>query len=85
MGNACSCLHTNEAPEPPRKDSLQDVPQKYSNGDSYVGKLKDGMRHGAGVYMYKKGGKYVGEFVNGQSEGKGEFYYNNGEMYQGEW
>lgn len=85
MGNTCSCLQSKDDVEPPVKDFEQVVHQQYSNGDSYKGKLKDGVRQGQGIYSYKKGGRYEGEFRDGQPEGKGVFYYNNGEMYQGDW
>jgi hypothetical protein len=85
MGNTCSCLQPKDEIEQPRKESVQEVHQHYSNGDSYKGKLEEGVRQGQGTYTYKKGGRYQGEFVDGHPSGKGEFYYNNGEMYQGEW
>ena len=43
------------------------------NGEVYVGKWKNGLRHEKGyvTIIYSKGGNYVGEFMNGKEHGQG--------------
>ena len=59
---------------------------KYSNGDSYVGKIDDnGLRNGKGKYTYANGDVYVGEYRNGRKNGKGIYEWVNGNVYDGDW
>ena len=36
----------------------------YKNGDTYVGELKDGKKHGNGIYTWVDGKRYEGKWVN---------------------
>ncbi len=56
----------------------------YTNGDSYVGAFKEGIRSGEGRYIYANGNKYIGEWIDGKKNGKGEFIYLNGNKYVGD-
>ena len=38
----------------------------WSDGEEYVGQLKNGKRHGQGTHTFKSGKKYVGKFKNGE-------------------
>ena len=53
-----------------------------SDGQKFIGGLKDGIRHGQGTFTYGKGKsggyKLIGEYRNGVSEGQGGIFYPNG-------
>lgn len=71
-----------------RKAGDTDSTQKYANGDVYIGRLKNGKRHGYGTYHYgpkskTPGQKYVGEWRNGQKYGTGTVTLANGEVLKG--
>ena len=64
----------------------------YTNGDMYIGKWKDGKRHGWGSMMYGKGTftdalvpVYTGEWKDGERHGQGTMAYADGSTYSGEW
>ncbi len=44
----------------------------YSNGAKYVGKFKNGKRHGQGTMTWANGNKYVGEWTDGSFHLKGD-------------
>ena len=56
----------------------------YQNGDKYVGDLKNGLKHGKGIYYYENGNKYEGDWKDDKKEGRGTFYFVNGDKYEGE-
>lgn len=39
---------------------------KYQNGDKYEGQWQNGLKNGAGTYIYSDGSKYQGEWKNDQ-------------------
>ena len=43
----------------------------YDGGDKYIGELKDGMRHGAGIYVWSGGDVWYGSWENGSRSGSG--------------
>lgn len=57
----------------------------YNNGDSYVGRWKDGNRYGQGVYIWENGNKYSGEWLAGDRNGKGTMVWANDSKYTGDW
>lgn len=57
---------------------------EYSNGEKYVGEVKDGKKHGKGTYTWFDGKKYEGEFVNDTISGKGKCSFPTGDVYEGE-
>ena len=42
----------------------------------YVGKWKNGLKHGQGTYTYSNGGKYFGKFKDGGGHGHGIVTYH---------
>ena len=56
----------------------------FSNGDEYVGGIKDGKPNGRGTCTFANGDKYVGEWKDGQWNGQGTFTSANGDVYVGE-
>ena len=58
---------------------------KYSNGDSYTGKIVRGVRSGLGATTYKNGVIFDGEWVLDIQHGKGRLSLPNGDHVEGEW
>ena len=60
---------------------------KFSNGDTYIGKVINGKINGTGVYMVSSeesiGFEYIGEFNDDVKEGKGICTFTNGNIYTG--
>ena len=54
----------------------------YSNGDKYIGELKNDIPHGKGTYTYSRGDKYIGEYKNGEKNGQGTYIFLNGEKVE---
>ena len=57
---------------------------QYSNGDSFEGAYKQGIRTGQGIYRFKNGSYYDGEWKYGDYEGKGILKYEDGRIYEGD-
>ena len=57
---------------------------KYSNGDSYDGAYKQGVRAGQGIYRFKNGAYYDGNWKDGEYDGKGILKYADGRIYEGD-
>ena len=56
----------------------------YEDGTYYIGKFKNGMRHGKGIYHYEDGKiNYDGEYINDTQEGNGKMILEDGEYYIG--
>lgn len=45
--------------------------RKYKDGGTYIGKFKNGQRHGYGLMWYSNGDFYSGDFVGDLKEGLG--------------
>ena len=58
---------------------------KYTNGNRYEGDVKNGHRHGYGVYYYHNGDRYEGWWEKNEKSGVGTFYYKDGSLYVGQW
>ena len=56
----------------------------YSNGDVYIGQVKDGLPHGVGTYTMTDGTYYHGDFVDGHFDGKGIYVWPSGNSYTGD-
>jgi hypothetical protein len=67
----------------PRGDKI--INSTYNNGDTYVGEIKEGKRHGYGTYTWSNGDKYMGDFYEGKRTGYGLYVWPNGTWYEGEW
>jgi hypothetical protein len=50
----------------------------YSNGDKYIGNLRDGLKSGSGKYTWQSGASYDGEWENDLMEGQGTYKYGSG-------
>lgn len=61
------------------------VTKNYSNGDVYVGQMKDGKPHGKGKYTWSNGDFYEGDWVNGKMHGRGKCTWVTGDSYEGDW
>lgn len=55
------------------------------NGDCYVGKIKDGLFEGEGVYTWADGSQYSGSFSKGKFHGKAIYTGSKGDTMQGYW
>ena len=62
-----------------------------SNGDKYVGEMKNTyengkmIKHGKGIYTSSNGEKYVGKWKDDKMHGKGTCTYSDGDKYVGEY
>lgn len=66
-------------------EGLQKINEKFSDGCSYRGHVKDGLYHGSGKLKLPKGEHYEGAFANGLRNGRGKYIWENGETYEGHW
>ena len=75
------------------EDNLLDIYHKMNNkiqikiydDGEYKGELKNNMRDGKGIMIYKNGNKYNGDWKNDLKEGKGIMIYKNGNKYDVDW
>ena len=59
---------------------------EYTNGDVYVGEMKDGMKHGQGrLELAEDGAVYEGAFEHDAACGHGTKEWVDGIKYVGEW
>ncbi len=56
---------------------------EYKTG-KYVGNVKDGKRHGIGMFEFRGGGCYTGEWMNDRMTGHGKYEWLNGDVYVGQ-
>ena len=57
----------------------------YENGDKYVGELKDGKKHGQGLYLWINGDVWYGKWYGGKRDGYGIYISNSGNYSIGSW
>lgn len=57
----------------------------FSNGDKYIGEIKNGVPYGKGTISYTDGAFYAGDFVEGLKQGTGYGTDPDGDTYFGEW
>ena len=50
----------------------------YSNGDYYIGGLKQNNKHGKGEKEWESGDREIAYRVDGKREGKTKYYYKDG-------
>lgn len=51
----------------------------------YEGNMREGKRHGKGVYKWVSGDIYEGNWIDNKMNGKGIFRWANGDIYEGNW
>ena len=61
-----------------------------SNGDKYIGELKNNQKNGKGIIYYNPKDEegrvyYQGDWINDKREGKGIIYWRNNDVYNGDW
>merc|ERR1719258_631252 len=74
-------------------ESLRIQTKTYTNGDVYVGQMKDGKQHGNGKMVYVEDEDdehyasevYEGEWKDGNFHGKGTYTDADGDVYDGDW
>ena len=64
-----------------KEEEIQTI--KYSNGNEYIGELRDGMPHGYGELCYKNGERFIGYFKKGKRI-EGLHIFGTGDYYEGE-
>jgi hypothetical protein len=57
----------------------------FANHDRYLGQLREGKRHGVGVYAFASGAVYRGSFRKGKFHGHGVYTYPDGDVFDGNW
>lgn len=57
----------------------------YNDGSRYEGEIRNGRRHGWGIYIWPDGGRFVGQWSNDRRYGRGTRTWPNGHRYEGEW
>ncbi len=57
----------------------------YPDGSRYDGEMKDGKRHGRGIWVRSDGLKYEGEWEDDKPSGRGKLISSDGKIYIGEW
>ena len=50
----------------------------FSNGDYYIGGVRQGKYHGKGEIEWKNGDREIAYYVYNKREGKAKFYYKDG-------
>ena len=56
----------------------------FDNGTTYIGDVKDGMRHGRGV-LESEIGTYEGNWYQNVRSGQGMYFWPDGTSYEGTW
>ena len=59
-----------------------EIQTKIYNDGKYIGKFKNDLKEGKGIYYYNNNDSYEGEFKRDMKDGKGIFDYNNGNKYR---
>lgn len=72
-------------PEASVADDYTFMNMTFANGDSYVGELYKGERHGLGIYYYAAGGLWYGGYANGIRCGFGAWFKPGNDLLVGLW
>lgn len=58
--------------------SPNDINEGFEDLGRYQGSVKDGKRHGQGIYFFDNGDIYDGEWRKGRKEGFGTYQFSDG-------
>ncbi len=81
-------IYTNGKPRRPTLIELTYhtfMTMTFANGDSYVGELYKGKRHGLGIYYYATGGLWYGAYEGDLRCGFGAWFKSGNDMLIGQW
>jgi hypothetical protein len=67
-----------------RGTSLHGKGEYVSKSFKYQGEFLDGLKHGAGTYVWDNGDRYDGSFGQDRPDGRGKYHFANGDTYEGE-
>lgn len=56
---------------------------QYAMRNAYHGQIRQGQRHGFGIFYYANGARYEGQWKNNVKCGEGKFVFKNGRTYEG--
>ncbi len=57
----------------------------YKNGDAYYGELRNGRRHGYGIYYWANGDFWYGRYRDGYRQGYGALFKVDRKIFYGKW
>ena len=76
----------DRVPKYEESDIEQVGPVEYTTTKAvYRGQMKGGLRHGAGVQVWKDGSRYEGEWRGDKANGYGRLMHMDGDVYEGQW
>ena len=67
-----------------RGTSLHGKGEYVSKSFKYEGEFNEGLKQGAGTYVWDNGDRYDGRFNNDRPDGVGKYHFANGDSYEGE-
>lgn len=51
----------------------------------YAGDLREGVRHGKGIFKFRNGAEYDGQWIRGRMDGYGSYLWPDAKIYKGTW
>ena len=67
-----------------RGTSLHGKGEYVSKSFKYEGEFSDGLKQGAGTYVWENGDRYQGNFSEDRPDGRGRYQFTNGDAYEGD-
>jgi hypothetical protein len=67
-----------------RGTSLHGKGEYVSKSFKYEGEFSDGLKQGAGTYVWENGDRYRGHFSEDRPDGRGQYQFANGDAYEGD-
>jgi hypothetical protein len=56
---------------------------RWANGDTFTGTLRNGKRHGKGLFIWRNGQRYQGDWVDDVASGQAVVDFTNGNHFEG--
>jgi len=78
-----SCSRPDDDSKQPSSYSPRRAEEVYEDGSSYVGQLRDGLRHGDGVWT-SDSERFSGQWRLDQRDGQGRQAWQDGRVYEGQ-